>query len=284
MSFIQRGKMNKLDIRTTKELNNGVNIPLLGLGTYLNDNGKQAIDSILYAFEIGYRHIDTAAMYENEKEVGEAVNRSGIPREEIFITTKLWNSDHGYQNAIDAFHKSLDKLKLDYVDLYLIHWPVENLRIDSWRALEKLCENGLCKSIGVSNYMERHIAELLNNSEITPVINQVEFSPFLYLKDLKNYCESKNIGFESYSPLTKGYKLNDLRLIEIANRYNKSTSQILIRWCLQKKVICIPKSSQKKHIKENADVFNLNISKEDMNNLDNLNINYRSTWDPTNVL
>ncbi|MFC1527289.1 aldo/keto reductase [Candidatus Neomarinimicrobiota bacterium] len=273
-----------LNINTTKELNNSEKIPLLGLGTYLNDNGKRAIDTMLYALEIGYRHIDTAAMYENEKEVGEAVHQSGIPREEIFITTKLWNSDHGYQNAINAFHKSLDKLKLNYIDLYLIHWPVESLRVESWRALEKLYNDGLCKSIGISNYMERHIAELLYNSEITPVINQVEFSPFLYLKDLQNYCESKNIGLESYSPLTKGYKLDDSRLIEIANQYNKSTSQMLIRWCLQKGVICIPKSSQKKHIKENADVFDFIISKEDVSELDNLNMNYRSTWDPTNVL
>ena len=276
--------MINLNINTTIELNNSVKIPLFGLGTYLNDNGKQAIDTMLYALEVGYRHIDTAAMYENEREVGEAIHQSGIPREEIFITTKLWNSDHGYQNAINAFHKSLDKLKLNYIDLYLIHWPVENLRVESWRALEKLYDDGLCKSIGVSNYMERHIAELLNNSAITPVINQVEFSPFLYLKDLQNYCESKRIGLESYSPLTKGYKLNDSRLIEIANQYNKSTSQMLIRWCLQKGVICIPKSSQKKHIKENADVFDFIISKEDMDGLDNLNMNYRSTWDPTNVM
>jgi diketogulonate reductase-like aldo/keto reductase len=276
--------MINLNINTTKELNNSEKIPLFGLGTYLNDNGKRAIDTMLYALEIGYRHIDTAAMYENEKEVGEAVHQSGIPREEIFITTKLWNSDHGYQNAINAFHKSLDKLKLNYIDLYLIHWPVESLRVESWRALEKLYNDGLCKSIGISNYMERHIAELLYNSEITPVINQVEFSPFLYLKDLQNYCESKKIGLESYSPLTKGYKLNDSRLIEIANQYNKSTSQMLIRWCLQKGVICIPKSSQKRHIKENADVFDFIISKEDVSELDNLNMNYRSTWDPTNVL
>jgi len=276
--------MINISINTTKELNNSVKIPLFGLGTYLNDNGKQAIDTMLYALEIGYRHIDTAAMYENEKEVGEAVHQSGIPREEIFITTKLWNSDHGYQKTIDAFNKSLDKLKLNYIDLYLIHWPVENLRVESWRALEKLYEDGLCKSIGVSNYMERHIAELLNNSEITPVINQVEFSPFLYLKNLQTYCESKKIGLESYSPLTKGYKLNDSRLIEIANRYNKSTSQMLIRWCLQKGVICIPKSSQKNHIKENAEVFDFEISESDIVALNNLNENYRSTWDPTNVM
>ena len=276
--------MINISINTTKELNNSVKIPIFGLGTYLNDNGKQSIDTMLYALEIGYRHIDTASMYENEKEVGEAVCLSGIPREEIFITTKLWNSDHGYQKTIDAFNKSLDKLKLNYIDLYLIHWPVENLRVESWRALEKLYEDGLCKSIGVSNYMERHIAELLNNSEITPVINQVEFSPFLYLKNLQTYCESKKIGLESYSPLTKGYKLNDSRLIEIANRYNKSTSQMLIRWCLQKGVICIPKSSQKNHIKENAEVFDFEISESDIVALNNLNENYRSTWDPTNVM
>jgi diketogulonate reductase-like aldo/keto reductase len=155
--------------------------------------------------------------------------------------------------------------------------------LESWRALEKLYNEGLCKSIGVSNYMERHLNELLSNSSVIPVVNQVEFSPFLYLKELQNYCESKGIALESYSPLTKGYKLKDSNLIEIARNYDKSTSQILIRWCLQKGVIVIPKSSQKEHIKENADVFDFNISNADMIALDNLNENYHSTWDPTNV-
>ncbi len=273
-----------LHIKSFKELNNDIKIPMFGLGTYLNDNGRQAIDLILYAFEIGYRHVDTAAMYENEKEVGQAVRESGIPREEIFITTKLWNSDHGYDNTIKAFQCGLDLLGLDYIDLYLIHWPVENLRVESWRALEKLYNDGLCRSIGVSNYMERHLNELLSNSSVIPVVNQVEFSPFLYLKELQNYCESKGIALESYSPLTKGHKLKDSNLIEIAHRYDKSTSQILIRWCLQKGVIVIPKSSQKEHIKENADVFDFSISEADMIALDNLNENYHSTWDPTNVL
>lgn len=273
-----------LHIKSLKELNNGIKIPTLGLGTYLNDKGKQAINSILYALEIGYRHIDTAAMYENEKEVGRAVRESCIPREEIFVTTKLWNSDHGYDNTIKAFHRSLERLRLDYIDLYLIHWPVENLRLESWRALEKLYNDGLCKSIGVSNYMERHLDEILNNFSVVPAVNQVEFSPFLYLKELQNYCESKGIALESYSPLTKGHKLKDSNLIDIARRYDKSTSQILVRWCLQKGVIVIPKSSKKEHIKENADVFDFNISETDMNKLDNLNENYHSTWDPTNVV
>lgn len=272
-----------LHIKSIKKLNNDIKIPMIGLGTYLNDNGRQAIDSILYALEIGYRHIDTAAMYENEKEVGIAVRKSGISREEIFVTTKLWNSDHGYDNTIKAFQRSLERLGLDYVDLYLIHWPVENLRLESWRALERLYSDGLCKAIGVSNYMERHVDEILNNFSIVPAVNQVEFSPFLYLKELQNYCESKGIALESYSPLTKGYRLNEPRLIEIARRYDKSTSQILIRWCLQKGVIVIPKASQKEHIKENADIFDFEISEADMLALNNLNENYRSTWDPTTV-
>lgn len=273
--------MAMININSTKILNNGIAIPIFGLGTYLNDNGKQAVDTMLYAIDIGYRHLDTASMYNNEKEVGQAILESRIPRNEIFVTTKLWNSDHGYQNTINAFHRSLDKLKLDYVDLYLIHWPVEDLRLDSWRALEKLYSEGLCKAIGVSNYMERHLNELLENSDVVPAINQVEFSPFLYLKDLQQYCESKGIALESYSPLTKGYKLNDSRLADIAGKYNKSTSQILIRWCLQKGVICIPKSSQDDHIKQNADIFDFEILENDIDKLDNLNENYHSTWDPT---
>ncbi len=273
-----------LNIKSLMGLNNGEKIPIFGFGTYLNDKGKQAIDSILYALEIGYRHIDTATFYGNEREIGQAIFKSDIPRKEIFVTTKLWNSDHGYQNALDAFNLSLEKLGLDYVDLYLIHWPVENLRLESWRALQKLYNDGLCKSIGVSNYMERHLEELLNQSDIVPVVNQVEFSPFLYLRKLQNYCESQDIALESYSPLTKGYKLKDSKLNEIAQKYTKSTAQILIRWCLQKGVIVIPKSIQKEHIKENANVFDFNISESDMIKLGNLNENYHSSWDPTHVI
>lgn len=276
--------MNNININTTKELNNGVKTPLFGLGTYLNDNEKHAVDTMLYALEIGYRHLDTAAMYGNEKEVGQAVRESGFPREDIFVTTKLWNADHGYQKSLDAFKNSLDKLALDYVDLYLIHWPVERHRMESWKALEKLYNDGLCKAIGVSNYMERHIDEVIEQGSIIPAINQVEFSPFLYLKDLQKHCKFRGIALESYSPLTKGYKLNDSILTGIAEKYNKSTSQILIRWCLQKGVICIPKSSKREHIKENADVFDFEISIQDMYALDNLNENYHSTWDPSNVL
>jgi len=276
--------MDKLSLNNKKSLNNGIEIPMFGLGTYLNDNGEAAVDSMLYALDIGYRHLDTAAMYNNEREVGEAVRRSGFARDEIFVTTKLWNSDHGYQNTLDAFRRSLDKLKLDYVDLYLIHWPVEDKRLESWRALEQLYSDGLCKAIGVSNYMERHIQEILDNFDMVPAVNQVEFSPFLYLRDLQHFCKANGIALESYSPLTKGYRLQDSELTKIAEKYSKSTSQILIRWCLQKDVICIPKSSQKSHIKENTDIFDFEISDQDMLVLGSLNENYHSTWDPTDVL
>ncbi len=275
--------MSKLNIDTKIRLNNGIEIPQFGLGTYLNDNGRAAVDSMLYALEIGYRHIDTAAMYNNEREVGQAIRESEIPRQDVFVTTKLWNSDHGYQNTIDAFNRSLEKLQLDFVDLYLIHWPVEDIRLESWRALERLYADGLCKAVGVSNYMERHLNEILENFDVVPTVNQIEYSPFLYLKDLQQFCESKGVAVESYSPLTKGYRLQDSNLIEIANKYSKSTSQILIRWCLQKGVICIPKSSQKKHIKENAEIFDFEISDEDILRLDDLNEDYHSTWDPTDV-
>lgn len=276
--------MNKLNLNSKVKLNNGIEIPLFGLGTYLIDNGQAAVDSMLYALEIGYRHLDTAAMYNNEREVGQVVKGSGIPRQDIFITTKLWNSDHGYQNTLEAFKRSLDKLQLDYVDLYLIHWPVEEIRLESWRALESLYADGLCKAIGVSNYMERHIKEILENFDVVPAVNQIEYSPFLYLKDLQEFCETNKVALESYSPLTKGYRLKDTNLIEIAHKYSKSTSQILIRWCLQKGVICIPKSSRKDHIKENSDIYDFEISELDMEKLDNLNENYHSTWDPTNVV
>lgn len=275
--------MTDLNINKKIKLNNGIEIPQFGLGTYLNDDGKRAVDSMLYALESGYRHLDTAAMYNNEKEVGQAVRESSIPRADIFVTTKLWNTDHGYQNALDAFRLSLDKLKLDYVDLYLIHWPVEEKRLESWRALEKIYADGRAKSVGVSNYMERHVQEILDNFDIVPAVNQVEFSPFLHLQDLQKFCETKTIVLESYSPLTKGYKLFDSKLIDIAEKYQRSTSQILIRWCLQKGVICIPKSSQKKHIKENSEIFDFSITESDMQALDNLNEHYHSTWDPTDA-
>ncbi len=271
----------KIDSRC--KLNNEYEMPYFGLGVYKTAQGKETIEAVSYALEIGYRLIDTAAAYGNEKEVGIAVKESGIPRKEIFITTKLWNDDHGYDSALKAFDESLKRLNLDYVDLYLIHWPVPGLRQESWKALEKIYSEGRCRAIGVSNYMIRHLEEMKQYAEIIPAVNQVEFSPFLYQKDLLDYCRSNKIEVEAYSPLARMKKKNNPVVNSIAKKYNKTHAQILIRWCLEHKLIVIPKSSDKKRIRENADVFDFELSKEDMRQLDSLNENFRVSWDPSEI-
>jgi len=273
-------EMKDLSLESTVELNNGVKIPLLGLGTYLA-TGDRCYTAIRHAIKMGYRHIDTAMMYENEVEIGNAIRDSDEPREDIFVTTKLWNSDQGYEKAKTAFEASLERLGLEYIDLYLIHWPVQGLRLDSWRALEELYKEGKCKTIGVSNYMEWHLEELLKKAKVVPVVNQVEFSPYLYLNELQDYCKSKKIWIQAYSPLTKGRMLDDPPLKEIAKKYQKSTAQILIRWCLQRDTIVLPKSANHNNITENMEIYDFEISKEDMKALDAFHRNMRTTWDPT---
>jgi len=272
----------KISIDTAVKLNNGVEMPIFGLGTYRARAGE-AREAVLQALKVGYRLIDTASMYGNEKDVGEALRKSGLPRKEIFITTKLWNSDHGYDKALAAFKESRKKLGLDYVDLYLIHWPVEGLRSETWKAMERLLEQGKCRAIGVSNYMTWHLKELLSHCSIIPAVNQVEFHPYLYLKDLLDFCQSYNIQLESYSPLTKGVKLNDPKLAKIASKYSKTPAQILIRWVLQHGVVVIPKSTKKERIEENVHVFDFTISHEDMNALDSFHRNLRTSWDPSRI-
>ncbi|MHA2072067.1 MAG: aldo/keto reductase [Candidatus Thorarchaeota archaeon] len=269
-----------LNIDSKVELSNGVEIPVFGLGTYLS-GGSGFVDAVVKALELGYRHIDTAAFYRNEREIGEAIRKSGIDREEIFITTKLWNNDHGYENALAAFDASLDKLSLDYVDLYLIHYPVYGLRQDSWRALERILDDGRATTIGVSNYMDRHLKELFRTSKSIPTVNQVEFHPFLYQKHLLDFCNSNDIRLEAYSPLTKGRRLNDPRLGNIAKEYSRTPAQILIRWSLQHDLIVIPKSSNPDRIRENAEVFDFSIATEDMKRLNALDEGFRSSWDPS---
>jgi diketogulonate reductase-like aldo/keto reductase len=276
-------KKNKMDIKTTLRMNNGVEIPVFGLGTYLAV-GNEACDAVMFALEHGYRHIDTAAFYGNEAEVGRAVRDSGINREEIFVTTKLWNSDQGYDKALRAFERSMDNFGLDYLDLYLIHWPLSGKRKDSWKALEKIYGEKSVRSIGVSNYTIRHLEEMKTYANVVPVVNQVEFSPFLYQKQLLEYCESNEIYIEAYAPLTRGKRFNDPALILIAGKYGKTPAQILIRWALQVHTIVLPKSSDVNRIIENADVFDFEISDEDMQILNNLNEDYRITWDPSNEL
>ena len=273
--------MKDLSLESKVKLNNGVDIPVLGLGTYLATS-QVGYEAVRHALKIGYRHIDTAAFYGNEKEIGRAISDDDVPREEIFVTTKLWNSNHGYENALAAFEESIEKLGLEYIDLYLIHWPVTGLRQESWKALEEIYTDGRCKAIGVSNYTIEHLEELLKTAKIIPVVNQVEFHPFLFQKELLDYCRTKEIWIEAYSPLTKGQKLGNLTLKEIAGKYQKSTAQILIRWCLQRDTIVLPKSTNVSRIMENAEVFDFTISNDDLKTLDALNQDWHVTWDPTN--
>jgi diketogulonate reductase-like aldo/keto reductase len=268
-----------LKLDTTVKLHNGIDMPVFGLGTWTL-KGHECIQAVTWAIELGYRLIDTAALYGNEREIGKAIEDSKIPRADLFITSKVWNSDQGYDNTLNAFEKSLNRLKLSYLDLYLIHWPVSGLRNDTWRALEKIYESGRVKAIGVSNFTIRHIDELLSKTSITPMVNQVEFSPFLYQKKLLEYCNSKNIQLEAYSPLTRGRKFNDSILQSISLKYNKSVPQILIRWGLQHKIVEIPKSSNKQHLKENADVFDFELVTSEMNQIDALNEDLRIVDDP----
>ncbi|MBN1262602.1 MAG: aldo/keto reductase [Anaerolineae bacterium] len=268
-----------LTIGSTVTLNNGVEMPRLGLGVY-QARGKTCEQAVTWALAAGYRHIDTAKFYGNEREVGRAVRASDVPREEVFVTTKLWNTDHGYDQALRAFAESQQKLDLGPVDLYLIHWPVSNQRDESWRALETLYEEGKTRAIGVSNYTIRHLEELLGKARIVPVVNQVEFHPWLFQKDLLNFCSAHNIRLEAYSPLTKGERLRNPQLATIAKKYGKSPAQLLIRWVLQHEVIVIPKSANKGRIQENADIYDFEISAEDMCRLDAFDERYHCTWNP----
>lgn len=272
------------DIRSTVKLNNGVEIPRLGLGVFRAAPGAETREAVRYALEYGYRHVDTAAVYGNERDVGLALRDSGVPRGEVFVTTKLWNSDQGYDSALHAFDSSLDALGLEYVDLYLIHWPVPgSRRRESWRALTKLLADGRVRAIGVSNYMVRHLEELLGESSAVPAVNQVEFNPFLYQRELLEFCQRKGIRLEAYSPLTKGYRLNHPVVAEVARRHGKTPAQILIRWCLQRETVVIPKSSRPDRIRENANVFDFELSAADLATLDGLNENLHTGWDPTNA-
>jgi diketogulonate reductase-like aldo/keto reductase len=279
----------QLTIETKLELNDGRYIPQLGLGVWEIRAGASCEAAVLAALEAGYRHIDTATIYGNEESVGAAIRKSGIPRENVFVTTKLWNSHHN--NPERALDTSLRKLKFDYVDLYLMHYPVPERR-QSWRVLEKLRAKGKARSIGVSNFTIRHLTELLADTETVPAINQVECHPYLYQRDLLAFCQSKAIIMEAYSPLTHGERLNDPKLVAVAKKYSsaggqrsslRSTAQILIRWALQHGLVVIPKSANRKRIFENANVFDFEISAEDMRLLDNFNEDLRTCWDPSHA-
>jgi diketogulonate reductase-like aldo/keto reductase len=264
------------------KLNNGTEIPYFGFGTY-QIKGTAAKESVLTALEAGYRYIDTAAAYGNEKEVGEAVRESRLPRNEIFISTKLWNEDQGYDTAFEAFERSLDELGLKYIDLYLLHWPVTGMRLESWRALENIVKTDRCNAIGVCNFTIEHLGELLESVNIVPAVNQVEFNPFLFQKELLDYCKSKDIRLSAYTPLSRGRKLDHPILRDLSGKYRKTPAQILIRWAIEHELIVIPKSENKKRIFENADIFDFTITQIDMKKLDALNEGFRVAWDPSTI-
>jgi diketogulonate reductase-like aldo/keto reductase len=271
------------------QLSNKVSIPIVGLGTYRLE-GKTCYNAVMKALSLGYRHIDTAKFYSNEEEIGKAITDSKIPRSEIFLTTKMWYSDHGYENALKAFDRSLKLLNLEYVDLYLIHWPEANaekknksIRSDTWRAFEKIYKDGKAKAIGVSNYTIGHLDEMKEYAKIMPMVNQVEFHPKLYQKDLMDYCVKHEIVLTAYSSLAKGELINDKNIMKIAKKNKKSTAQILLKWAVQQNIVVIPKSSHEERMVDNFDLFSWDISEEDMKYLDSLNENYHCTWDPNTI-
>ncbi|KAG0222961.1 aldo/keto reductase [Mortierella sp. GBAus27b] len=271
-------------LHSTRTLIDGKPIQVLGLGVYQSAAGKEAEDAILWALQAGYRHIDTATAYDNEESVGNAIRKSGIPRDQIFVTTKLTEDDQGYESAIAALELSLQKLGLDYVDLYLIHAPLcgSESRWQSWLALQELVKRGKVKSIGVSNYGVHHLKELLDmKPEILPTVNQIEVHPWLIRADIIEYCRENDIAVEAYSPLCQAIKLKDDKVVAIAKKHSKSPAQVLIRWSLQNGNIVIPKSVKKNRIEENANVFDFNLTDEDMAVLNSMNENFVCEWDPT---
>jgi len=263
-------------------LTNGVRMPLLGLGVFLSKEGHEVEDAVMAAMEAGYRHIDTAAAYGNEGGVGRAVRKSGIPRSEIFITSKIWNTDQGYASAFDAFEESLERLGTDYIDLYLIHWPKGQRSLETWRAMEEIYEQGKVRAIGVSNFLVHHLEYLLANCRIPPMVDQVEFHPYLQHPLLQQFCRSRKIQFEAWHPIMKG-KVNDVPLLqELASKYSRTPVQITLRWEIQKQVVAIPKSVHRDRIISNADIFGFEISEEDMVRIDHLDRNFRMGSDPDN--
>nr|WP_263324231.1 aldo/keto reductase [Neobacillus sp. Marseille-Q6967] len=276
--------MNNLQSTTT--LNNGVKMPWFGLGVFKVEEGPELVNAVKAAIKHGYRSIDTAAIYENEAGVGQGIHEglleAGINREELFVTSKVWNSDLGFEETLAAYETSLQKLGLDYLDLYLIHWPVEGKYKDAWRALETLYKEGRVKAIGVSNFQIHHLEDLMRDAEIKPMVNQVEYHPRLTQKELQAFTREHGIQLEAWSPLMQGQLLDHPDLQQIAAKYNKTVAQVILRWDLQNGVVTIPKSTKEHRIIANAQVFDFKLTEEDIKQIDNLNQNHRVGPDPDN--
>lgn len=272
-----------LPTEQTIELNNGQKMPLLGLGVYKATGDGIVEDAIFHAVNTGYRLIDTASVYKNEDGVGRGIRELSIPREELFITTKIWNNAQRVGDIEGSFNRSLDRMKLDYVDLYLIHWPVPGCFKETWRELEKIYRSGRAKSIGVSNFTVLQLEELAAVSGIVPAVNQIEFHPLWNRSDILAYCRLKGIAVQAYSPLARGAYLNNTIISRIAQKYNKTTAQVGLRWSIQKGVAVIPKSVHPDRIISNAQIFDFELSAIDMQLIDELNEDYRSSSIPEDL-
>lgn len=274
------------DLASRVRLNQGSEMPVLGLGVFKTPPGEVTQRAVSAALELGYRLIDTATLYGNEEDVGEAVRASGLPRSAVFVTTKLWHTELGYESAKRACHASLERLGLDYIDLYLIHWPRAEHprdRLETWRALEDLKAEGTCRAIGVSNYAIRHLDELAG-ARVAPAVNQVEFHPFVYDPELLDYCDRHGIRLEAYSPLTRNSRLDDPTVGAVARAHGRTPAQVLLRWGLQHGVVEIPKSVHRDRIQENSRVFDFALTDEEMARLDGLRDRRRVTpMDPATI-
>lgn len=270
------------DIKSYTILNNGIKMPWLGIGTYKVENGVTVVESVKEALKVGYSHIDTAAFYNNEDGIGTAIKESGFAREKLFLASKVWNSDQGYEKTLKAFNNSIKKLGTDYLDLYLIHWPTP-LHKETWKALEKLYKEGYIRAIGTSNFTVAHLEDLIETAEVLPMVNQVEFHPFLVQTELREYCKTNNIQYEAWSPLMRGKIIEIPLLQELSEKYNKTISQIVLRWDLQMGVVTIPKSTNPFRIKENAEIFDFLLSEDDVNRILMLDKGLRVGSDPEKV-
>ena len=264
-------------------LNDGVSMPLFGIGVWRMEPGRETMEAVTLALELGYIHIDTASMYNNEEDVGASVQESNLPREKLFITSKVHTSEVGYDSTLEAFERSLQKLRLSYIDLYLIHKPVEGFRQNTWEALEKLKKDGICRSIGVSNFSPRHLDEILEICEFIPTVNQIEMNPFLAQKTISEYCRAKNIHITGFCPLARTEKSKDPAIVDVANECGKTWAQVMIRWSLQKQVTTIPKSAQPQRIRENSEVFDFELNEKQMRRLDDLDQGFRLRPDPMDL-
>ncbi|MCF6406414.1 aldo/keto reductase [Chitinophaga filiformis] len=272
--------MKVTDINGYALLHNGIKMPYIGLGVYKTKDGKEVQDAVTYALDAGYRHIDTAAAYFNETGVGQAIRRSNTPREDIFLTSKIWNSDQGYDSTIRAFNHSLQRLGTSYLDLYLQHWPVKGKYKETWKAMETLYNEGRIKAIGVCNFLQFQLEDLMETATIVPMVNQVEFHPFLVQQSLLDFCNRHDIQFESWFPLMHGFAFQVPAFREMALRYNVTVAQLLLRWNLQKGVVIIPKSIRRDRIISNSHLFHFNILPTDMQKLDDMDEGLRMGPNP----